>query len=250
MSFRLYHPANNWFCRFVILLLIPITFNGCASYVNIPADGRDTAINAVNLPPVPAVMSEALAYAIAKYPLGSAYCINLPYNSNDRTYRLAYEDIIEFNGAEGLCQTECTTNETQLPYYQLISVRIRGNHAIVNILLPESLAERRLLVLGLNGSFSGWNVISVQQHYPTSADIAQAKNQLIPPITVKPVEKDVVNNDDIAEPDTDTIIEIGDAADMTEVLSEPENDAAIKEITEETKKTEDPLKPIVVEEIK
>ncbi|MBL1217552.1 MAG: hypothetical protein D8M59_08650 [Planctomycetes bacterium] len=162
---------------------------GCASYVNIPADGRDTALNAVNLPPVPDVMGRALAFSINSYPAAAAggptaegseggtvalFRYYLPDGASSKTYSRVGSTL----NALGLDTTvggeAHFTSFTEVPHYVVTAVRIRGDNAQVDVVLPAKYAPRNLLQIGMQGGLSAWRVMSYSRYIPTQDDSQRA----------------------------------------------------------------------------
>jgi len=145
-------------------LILIITLPSCASYVNIPPDSKDTAINAVNLPPVPGVMADALAFATTQYPIENQTAIILPAPASNRAFKIVLNKI----NADA---TRWLGDDDLRPAYRILSVRLRGSSAIVDILLPQQLNlpdDKYILELNLQGNLAGWRVIGVKRLIPTN----------------------------------------------------------------------------------
>lgn len=135
------------------LVLLP----GCASYVNIPADSqKDIAINTIDAPPTPVLIGAALEYALRDYPPSSRpFAIKLPLPASDRTW----------SHALGTRPNSRRYDEAQpdMPVYDVRTIRIRGNDAFVDIVLPTSRDNRPVLEVHLQGGISGWTVVSARR---------------------------------------------------------------------------------------
>ncbi|MCC6909895.1 MAG: hypothetical protein IT430_18320 [Phycisphaerales bacterium] len=134
---------------------------GCASYVNIPPDSnKDIAINAINAPPTPRLIGDALGYVLTINPPPSKpYAVRLPVEADPSTWGKVLA------GREGAAAY--APDQADVPVYDVRSIRIRGRDAWVDIVVPETVDNRRLIELRLDGGFAGWTVTSVR-HWPAS----------------------------------------------------------------------------------
>lgn len=143
---------------------------GCTSWVNIPPEQGDTAIHAVNLPPVPGVMASAVSYAVEQYPANGTIAVSLPAPASERCFSVVLGRVgkgaVAWRGSDDLRTA-----------YRVLSVRIRGNSASVDVLLPTSvdlLDGKYLLEVNLVGQFDGWSVRSVKRLFLTTARLEGA----------------------------------------------------------------------------
>jgi len=232
------------------LLLVCIALTSCASYVNIPPDGKDTALNAVNLPPAPAVMAEALAHAVTlDCSLGSPH-ITLPENASPKTYQRA-ETRAESAIASALALTsntdQPTTFSTSSAPYSVLEVHIRSKLALVDVLLPDTFAPRRLLRVRMRGHFNGWHLVSLTRFVPSEYDLQRAdnlKHWLEQPIIESQPEPQPVETQPAESPDDSYIREVRDTQSEStppiETQHEPEiqpyyQNGSIQEVTNESK---------------
>lgn len=134
---------------------------GCASYVNIPPDSnKDIAINAINAPPTPRLIGDALDYVLMTNPPPSKpYAVRLPVEADASTWGKVLA------GREGAAAY--APDQADGPVYDVRSIRIRGRDAWVDIVVPEAADNRPLIELRLDGDFAGWTVTSVR-HWPAS----------------------------------------------------------------------------------
>jgi hypothetical protein len=133
---------------------------GCASYVNIPAEhGRDPAVNRIDVAPAPFVIAAALDYVVHDNPPpATPYAVVLPAESTDpawRTILRRHPEAVRGDWGRG-----------DEPVYEVLTVRIRGRDAWVDILVPEARDNRRLVEVRLKGWFDGWKVTSVRRWSP------------------------------------------------------------------------------------
>ncbi len=194
------------------LMMIAITFStGCVSYVNIPGDNRDTAINAVNLPPVPGIMARSIQFATIQYPIPTNGIYILPQTTEWRAYHMAGERT-----ASSITAWDQTSEVDPAYTYQIISIRIRGTSADVDMILPTSINvydNKQLLQLNLHGTLTGWNVINYKRAYitePMRILAEKTQNQPLgyiassnPPHTDNPTSEPIT----VTQPNTTEVID-------------------------------------------
>ena len=143
-----------------MLLLAALTGPaGCASYVNIPAEpGRDPAINTIDSPPTPAVVRAALDHVVREAPPPSApFAVRLPVEAQDDTWREILKnqpDAVRFDSNAA----DPAQGGAGLPLYDILSIRMRGSDASVDLVVPAPPDERPLYEVFLRGSLGGWRV--------------------------------------------------------------------------------------------
>lgn len=130
---------------------------GCASYVNIPPDSnKDIAINAINAPPTPRLIGDALGYVLTINPPPSKpYAVRLPVEADPSTWGKVLA------GREGAAAY--APDQADVPVYDVRSIRIRGRDAWVDIVVPQTADDRRLIEVRLEGFVSGWRVTSARR---------------------------------------------------------------------------------------
>lgn len=138
-------------------LAISAALSGCASYVNIPPDsGSDIAINAIDAPPTPGLLSASLDYVVREYPPpGRPYGVRLPVEAGESTWRKVV------GGREGALPWHAMPQGA--PVYDVRSVRIRGRDAWVDITVPHTIDNRPVVEVRLQGALAGWKVVSVRR---------------------------------------------------------------------------------------
>ena len=158
------------FAGLVLIGGLMLSAGGCASWVNIPPEEGDTAIHAVNLPPVPGVMASAVSYAVEQYPAKGTIAVALPAPASERCFAVVLDRVgkraMAWGGGKGLRSA-----------YRVLSVRIRGNSASVDVLLPTSvglLDGKYLLEVNLAGQLDGWSVRSARRLFLTTARLEEA----------------------------------------------------------------------------
>lgn len=167
-----------------VTLMCAATFvSGCASYVNIPPDDEDTAFHSVNMTPVPRVMEQSLEFAARAYPSRtSSPAVMIPKGANESAIARCVSAVAG-TGLSGASAWQSAGDSR--PAYRVLSVRIRGSNAIVEVLLPPSSAildSRRLLELNLHGDLGGWKVESARRFYATDERISRGAEPAAPMI--------------------------------------------------------------------
>lgn len=142
--------------RLVAMLACFAALTGCASYVNIPPDSsEDIAINAINAPPTPGLLHTALGYVLIEHPAPQTpYGVRLPVEASESTWSKVLADR---PGALPFSQIT-----PGAPVYDVRSIRIRGADAWVDIVIPQTIDNRPLVEVRLEGRVSGWRVTSVR----------------------------------------------------------------------------------------
>ncbi|MFG0251343.1 MAG: hypothetical protein ACF8NJ_00550, partial [Phycisphaerales bacterium JB038] len=135
----------------VLVTLLAAGLGGCASYVNIPPQPGDTAIHKPDMIPVPELMTDALMWATARYPVEPPYAVNLPAD----TPRVTYSNVVE-RGTRGR-GIAMSPEVEHLPTYHIAEVRIRGTRAQVDIVLPAGQGAAATTVT-LRSTMSGWRM--------------------------------------------------------------------------------------------
>ncbi len=148
----------------ILALAALLGLAGCASYVNIPSDGRDTAFNAINVAPVPMVMEKAVAFALSAWPDEEPYGVVLPEGASINTYRQVAGEM-----AEPLHPDEAGQHAAVNSVYEVLAIYIRGNEALVTILLPDAWDGRVVGKVQLTGGFGGWSVTSSNREFPSAS---------------------------------------------------------------------------------
>jgi hypothetical protein len=137
------------------ILLLTVCFaaclSGCASYVNIPPQPGDTAIHKPDMIPVPELMTDALVWATARYPVEPPFAVNLPPD----TPRVTYNNVVE-RGTRGR-GVPMSADVEHLPTYHIAEVRIRGTRAQVDIILPRG-QKASATTVTLRSTVSGWRM--------------------------------------------------------------------------------------------
>jgi hypothetical protein len=168
---------------------------GCVSYATYPPVPKDTAINDPNTPAMEEVAAAGLKWVVGKYPPGpegAAFALNLPEGTTPVVYRRMAAAV--GNGAEVL-----TPENSHLPIYHVVSIRIRGDQANVWIdrpvvalgTTPQGTAVYQEVKLWLQGGLSPWHVVNALERTPGLAEIpALNYYEPEPPPTVRPSKEE------------------------------------------------------------
>lgn len=178
------NPAMHM--RLPAILLLAAALSGCASYVNIPADSeKDLAINAIDAPPTPGVISAALDHVLRDFPPpATPYGIRLPVEASDNTW---HKTVRQRDGA--LPYAELPEGH---PVYDVRSIRIRGSDAWVDVVVPETIDNRPLVELRLEGWVDGWKVTSVRRWSASVIRARESSGQYVPTSTNEPALRPIV----------------------------------------------------------
>lgn len=142
-------------------MIIATVLGGCAtSYVNIPADGKDTALNAINIPPVPTILESTIAYAVQTYPIEGPFAVQVPDGIWPRTQR----DVMRNLEAAGVTPSDIDQAGDQI--YSVVRIHVRGSTAETTVVLPPKAGtNRRVLTVKHDGGLFGWPVQIAQLTY-------------------------------------------------------------------------------------
>ena len=135
------------FCTLLVSL-------GCnrPSYINVPNDGSDAAINAPNWDTTKRIQKSALAYLLSQSELPGDVVIRFPQGTTEET---AFE-VADALAAYNVFPASATPTDE----YHLIEVRkiqARGTRGRVDVIRPGSLRERELVEVHMELTvFDGW----------------------------------------------------------------------------------------------
>lgn len=154
---------------------------GCTrpSYINVPADGGDTAINGPNWDTTVKIEKAAIAYLLSKDPLPGDVVLRLPEGTADKTAFALAADLSAFN----------VFPEGQAPSdeYQLVEVRkivARGTRGRVDLIRPGKLRERELVEVHMDYSlWDGWTADYLRVR---NIDVDRLDPLLLAPPAAKP----------------------------------------------------------------
>ena len=139
----------------MLLVLAATLLTGCniPSYINVPGDGGDAAINDPNQLTVLAIEREAIAYMLTENPLPGDVVVRFPEGTSQAAqYRVASELAAYDVYPEGVTPTD---------EYSLVVIRevaARGGLARVDIIRPATLREREMVEVHLTYDvWDGWS---------------------------------------------------------------------------------------------
>jgi hypothetical protein len=150
---------------------------GCVSHAHYPPVDRTLAYSSPNTPAVEDVMLVGLRWIATRYPpadesqAAPTMAVNLPEGVRGKVYQRVARAI---PGAEPL-----TPENSHLPIFHVGHIRIRGDHAQVNIFRPISAVGPMMtgetvyqeVRLDLRGGLSPWRVVSWREWTPGSGDL-------------------------------------------------------------------------------
>lgn len=140
------------YARIASLLICCSVFTACSTYVNIPPQSGDVAINNPNMKDVLNVEAVALRAVVADRSLNGGYNIQLPEGTDDESYGIVIAKLDEHAGRAG---------DGALPTLTVAQVRVRGMKAEVDVVRPSDAAQQaspeQLVTVYLNWHFfDGW----------------------------------------------------------------------------------------------
>ena len=139
---------------FLILFTASLLLVGCnrPSYINVPNDGSDAAINAPNWDTTKRIQKAALAYLLSESALPGDVVVRFPEGTSEAT---AFE-IVDFLSAYNVFPEGSTPSDE----YHLVEVRkiqARGARARLDVIRPGSVRERELVEIHMELTlFDGW----------------------------------------------------------------------------------------------
>lgn len=141
------------------LLAAALLLTGCnnPTYINVPNDGSDLAINDPNQLTVIKIEKRALAHLLAQSPIPGDVGVRFPEGTSERAAMSIVADLPDNIFAEGMTPSE---------EYALVEVReisARGGLGRVDIIRPGSLRAREFVEVHLSWDFfDGWIVERTQ----------------------------------------------------------------------------------------
>lgn len=138
----------------LLLLSATLLLSGCSrpSYINVPNDGSDTAINGPNWSTTIKIEKAALAMVLADSQLPGDVELHLPEGTKDR---FAYDIVSDLSRFNVFPEGEAPTAEFHVVEVREISAR--GTSARVDIIRPGTIREREFVEVHLSLSiWDGW----------------------------------------------------------------------------------------------
>lgn len=146
--------------------LIATAMSGCVGYTTYPPADWQLASGDISGPPADEIMTEALVWAIEKYPpAGSGPAvINLPEGVHDRAYRVIGQRVDARTGIE---VRPMASGLDVAPTYHVTRLWVRSDRAEVDVLRPvEELGPSptgnpivQAVTVHLKGGISAWRVV-------------------------------------------------------------------------------------------
>lgn len=139
---------------FPILLIVSLVLVGChrPSYINVPSDGSDAAINAPNWYTTKRIQTSALAYLLSQSDLPGDVVIRFPQGTSEQT---AFE-VADALAAYNVFPASATPTDE----YHVIEVRkiqARGARGRVDVIRPGTLRDRELVEVHMElAVLDGW----------------------------------------------------------------------------------------------
>lgn len=138
----------------VFFLSVTLVLGACSrpSYINVPNDGSDAAINGPNWQTTRQIQKAALHYLLSEDPVPGDVVIRLPEGTRETTAIEIADSLSQFN----VFPESLTPSEE----FRLIEVRkivARGGRGRVDVIRPGKLRERELVEVHMGWSlWDGW----------------------------------------------------------------------------------------------
>lgn len=149
------HAAS--IARIALLLVAGSLFTGCSTYVNIPPQSGDVALNSPNMKDVLNVELRSIKAVVNDRPLNGGYNVVLPKGTDDKSYAYVIGKLDEHAGRAG------DLPGVKLSVIEVAQVRVRGMKSEVDIVRPSDATQidspRQLVTVYLKWHFfDGWLV--------------------------------------------------------------------------------------------
>lgn len=184
---------------FLILLTASLLLVGCnrPSYINVPNDGSDAAINGPNWDTTKKIQKSALAYLLSDSKLPGDVVIRFPKGTSEKTAFEIADALAAYN-----VFPESSTPSDEYHVVEVRKIQARGGTGRLDVIRPGKLRERELVEVHMEWSvMDGWQPeylrvrnIDVDRIDPLllAAPAAEPKEQ-------KPAYEEVAPADDVAE---------------------------------------------------
>lgn len=191
------------------------------SFINVPNDGGDSAINGPNWVTTVQIEKAALRYLLSEDPIPGDLVLELPPGTTQRTAFDVAADLSEYN--------VFPVGQAPSDEYRVIEVRkvvARGTRGRVDIIRPGTVRQREMVEVHMDWSaWGGWTpdylrVRNIDVDRIDPLRLAPPENKADEPEVVEPVEPEEAEPED-AEPaedtdDTDETDAADDAAEAAE----------------------------------
>lgn len=139
---------------FFILSTIALVMIGCnrPSYINVPNDGRDAAINAPNWDTTKKIQKSALAYLLSDSNLPGDVVIRFPKGTSEATAFEIADYLSDYN-----VFPEGSTPSSEYHLVEVRKIQARGAIGRLDVIRPGELRERELVEIHMELSvWDGW----------------------------------------------------------------------------------------------
>lgn len=139
---------------FLILLTASLLLIGCnrPSYINVPNDGSDAAINGPNWDTTKRIEKAALAYLLSESPIPGDVVVRLPQGTTEST---AFEVASALSAYNVFPEGSTPSDEFQM--IEVRKIQARGTLGRVDVIRPGDLRERELVEVHMQWSiWDGW----------------------------------------------------------------------------------------------
>lgn len=138
----------------LILLTVSLLLVGCnrPSYINVPNDGSDAAINGPNWDTTKRIQKAALAYLLSESQLPGDVVIRFPKGTSEQTAFEIADALAAYN-----VFPESATPSDEYHIVEVRKIQARGTRGRVDVIRPGSLRERELVEVHMELTvFDGW----------------------------------------------------------------------------------------------
>jgi len=201
---------------FLILMTASLLLVGCnrPSYINVPNDGSDAAINGPNWDTTKKIQIAALSYLLSESAIPGDVVVRLPEGSTERTAFEVANALSDYN-----VFPEGSTPSDEYRVVEVRKIQARGTLGRVDVIRPGSLRERELVEVHMVWSvLDGWQPEYLRVR---NIDVDRVDPLLLAPPAPKPKKdaayEEVEPGDESAE---DAEAPAEDAADAVEEGSE------------------------------
>jgi hypothetical protein len=139
---------------FLILLTASLLLIGCnrPSYINVPNDGSDAAINGPNWDTTKKIQKAALAYLLSDSNLPGDVVIRFPQGTTETTAFEIADALAAYN-----VFPESSTPSDEYHVIEVRKIQARGGTGRLDVIRPGTLRERELVEVHMEWTvFEGW----------------------------------------------------------------------------------------------
>lgn len=139
---------------FLILFTAALMLTGCSrpSYINVPNDGSDAAINAPNWDTTKKIQKSALAYLLSDSNLPGDVVIRFPEGTSEATAFEIADHLSAYN-----VFPEGSTPSSEYHVIEVRKIQARGALGRLDVIRPGELRERELVEIHMELSvWDGW----------------------------------------------------------------------------------------------